>query len=376
MGFNYIELSRDDGYESSALPESGIAHCTYWLKQPAVTDLPAFSAFLCGFVGNLLPQLSMPPSGGGIVRALPLTHPFDPSLTIAGITKIVGQGQGTPTDSTEIGDLIPVTPQFMHYTDYWYTAEFKKQPYFITNNASVIPYTTTYYDPAGDLHNIWVAPEWERYCTFSVAPAPDTVNATTGSQMKFRVPGGAPGAPGNNTQFPGKTFVYLQNQVLEVTWHKVPYRYFFSAPSLDPYLTRFINTVNQNELFGYGPGELLFLGATPTVYMPLVQDFSAIYNSGYNGFLVQECTVKLRWLLTTRVGAESISPGTNGTANQNNVPFGHNLLPSFTDRKFHYVTTEDPSNPTDTTKWNAFFQSFAHELFFTDPMLAQPGGNP
>ncbi len=65
-------------------------------------------------------------------------------------------------------------------------------------------------------------------------------------------------APGvdqtDEAAFVGSPYVSLQNQAMELTWYQVPLRYVFDftrdGVTYKSYLSRFVNTVNQNEILG------------------------------------------------------------------------------------------------------------------------------
>lgn len=376
MSFNFLELTRGQGHVASSTAEDGTGNCVYKLKgvddntAPKVEQIGEFATYLCGGVDNIDPKATEHTDGnaGKIRRRMPKLHPFLKELSIAGITKIEGEGDGEAANSMQALGVPSVTDQFWHYQTYNFTAEFKRRPYFLLPDELIKRNRRTYTRPDGTDVDVYYAEEWRRFTTTTLAPTNDTVNATTGGQMKFRSTG-----PVDGFQYPGQVWVYMQNQILEMNWFLVPYRYFFKHGGNKPYLTRFVNTVNQFEIMGFDPGQLLFLGATPTPFLPQSTNVIKMLGIGVFESQSQLCNVKMRWLATSRESSDVPAAGTAGLANKNNIANGHNLQPSFTDRKFHYVTTEDVAAPLDDTKWRASFPSFPHELLFTDPMLAQAG---
>lgn len=378
MKYTFLELGRTDGYVTSSSAEDGNSRCTFQLQgvnestPPAVADLPAFISYLCGGVDNVEPKTTTwsDADAGKIRRRIPKLHPYVAELSVAGVTAITGTGTQVSGDSLQVLGLPPITDQFNHYTAYDYTVEMRRRPYFLLPDNLINRPKRTYYKPDGTGVDYYYAEEWNRYADRVLLPIPDTVNATAGGQMKFRAPGNAIDA----TQYAGQTWVYMSNQMLEVDWFLVPYRYFWNINGCKSYFSRFINTVNQYELFGFEPGQLLFLGGTPRPYIPQVVNAVNLLGISLAQSQSMLCNCKLRWLVTTRVGSDLPAAGAAGTGNLNRIANGHNLQPSFTDRKFHYVTAENPGVVGDVTKWYPTFDSFPHELFFTDPMLTQPGG--
>jgi hypothetical protein len=381
--YNYLELAREQGMKTSLSHEDGAAQCTYLLNgvnentAPPVSQLSGFASYLAGGVTNLHNKtvLHTVPEGGKIIRRLPKLHPFEPTLSAAGVASIAGVGKQTEANSLPLVGVPAVTEQFTHFTAYEYLVEFRKRRYFLLPDELIERPSATYYPPDGsEGKRYYYAEEWKRFTERTLVPAPDTVNATTGAAMKFRTASGA--APTGN-QYPNNVALYLENQLLEVTWYMVPYRYFFPATlegvTYKPYLTRFVNRVNQRDWWGFPKGSLMYLGATPSPFIPMTTNVLQFLGVGLSQSQDLLCNVKLRFLYTAREGTDVPTTG-NGLANLNNIPAGHNLQPRHTDRKFYYTTTEDPANPADTTKWFASYPSFPIELLFTDPLLIQPDG--
>lgn len=391
MARTFLELAREEGLVSGVSFEDGRATCNYHLSGKTENDFPtpndvrdAINEVL-GKVTNLYPQPveRFDDHAGKIRRKLPKCHPFL-EMPAAGITTIAGQGKqqaATPIRPLVYGpvDKSYITRQFTNYSNYRFTVEFRRRNYFLKSDERIARLISTYYRPGATMPQfVYSAKEWERFTWRTFAPMPDTVSTEYG-QMKFR----APAVPVDGAQFVGSPFVHLQNQAVEVTWYQVPLRYFFDytfgADTYRSYLTRFVNTVNQNAWFGYAPGTLLFKGATPEPYVPAVPDLAKL--PGFLGgtvFDVSEsllCNVKLNFIYTARTAAVAPNPDDlQFTSDKNIIPSGHNLQPNYTDRKFYYVSTYDSTSPTttlDQTKWKPCFESFPFELLFTDPLLKQ-----
>lgn len=394
--FNYLELARDEGLETSISQEDGSGSCTYQLQganaatPPTVRQLSDFVPFLIGTVNNLKKKVVRKDGNadaGKVRRTLPKLHPFIPTLTAAGVRSIKGEGTASAGTSVQILGLDPISTQFTHYTHYNYKIEFKKRPYFLVPDSQIVVTTSgaqPYYPPGstgpGSAKAYYYANEWVRYTSRTQAPTADTVSATTG-QMVLRT---ASGSDPNNWNFQGTTYQDLQNHIIEFTWYLVPYRYFLphteGGVTYKPYLTRFKNCVNQYEWNGYPRGSLLYLGATPQIFIPEVPAVTRFLGISVAQSQDLLCNVKLRFLYTTREGTDvpnddaGAGPVDAMFTDRNNVPAGHNLQPNFVTRLFYYATTEDPTAPADHTKWRASFPSFPFQLLFTDPLLVQPAG--
>lgn len=397
MAFNLLELTDNGGggMNTAVSPEEGSAEVTYRLygtsesTPPTVSVISQVFDYFCGGVSNLAPEVSHVGSssgvssggGGKIVRVLPPVHPFRPELSSAGVTSMVGVGQSTSGSAVRVFGLDPVNGQgfplgqFPHFTQYDYRVKFVKRPYFLLPDSKIEVRSGLYYYPPDGSSGllIFYADEWRRFTSTTRAPLPDTASATFG-QMKHRTQSGA--LP-DDKNFNGSPYLSLQNSTVEITWYNVPYRYMLDftvgGASYKSYLTRFVGTVNQHEWNGYAAGSLLYLGATPTSYIPaspVQQKLLGALAVGLDQSLM--CNIKLRFIHTARTGTDVPTTGHALLTNLNFVAAGHNLQPEYSKRLFYYCVT-DATGAADSAKAPSFY-SFPFQLFFTDPMLAQPAG--
>src|SRR5581483_3263460 len=121
--------------------------------------------------------------------------------------------------------------------------------------------------------------------------------------------------------------MFLNNELIKLTWYQVPMRYYTSPNS---YLRRFRGRVNQNAWnttnFGnYAAGELLYLGCNLKRYTPPLANAVYVLQPGLDDF-VKYCNLEIMLLYTKRpLGAGPLhAPG-----NDNYVVGGHNLNPYF-----------------------------------------------
>lgn len=381
MAFTGLELTTDGDRDNLGISqEEGASDVSYLLygtnesTPPTVAKLSEFIDFVNGGVSNLEPKVVSPGTAGAgkVVRVLPPVHPWRPELSAAAVVSLTGAGTQLVGNATQVFGLTPMVTQFPHWTQYQARVRFTKRPYFLLSDEKInLVSGSTYYKPDGTDVPYYYADEWRRFCTTTRAPTGDTVNATFG-QMELRTQSGD---PPNTNPYPGSVYVHLQNSVVEITWFQVPYRYCLdftiAGTTYKSYLTRFTNCVNQRAWNGYAPGTLLYLGATPTAYIPSTPKRQKLLNAlalGLDQSLLMN--VKLKFLHTSREGTDVPDTGNPLLTNLNNVAGGHNLQPYFGDRRFYYAA----SVATTDADRRASFESFPFELFFTDPLLAQPSG--
>lgn len=388
MAFNLLELT-DSGaglLNTAISPEDGSAEATFRLNgvneatPPTVSQISEVFDYFCGGVRNLTPKVVNPQSDGGgkISRILPPVHPFRPELSSAGVTSMSGIGDQHTGTAVQVNGLDPVKTLFAHWTAYDYRVKFTKRPYFLMPDEKIqVRSGMTYYPPdgAGGLL-FYHADEWRRFTKMTVSPLPDTVTATDpAGMMTFRTqtgtsPGGTPGH-----QFNGSPYVSLQNSMVEIEWFNIPMRYFqdhtVGGVLYRSYLNRFIGTVNQYDITICGRlferGSLLYLGTSPTSYIPSSPQIQRFINALALGLdQSMMANAKMRFIHTGRQGTDVPNAGHAILADLNRIPAGHNLQPHYAKRqKFYYVT-----DPTD----RPCHDSFPVQLFFTDPMLSQPAG--
>lgn len=376
MALNLLELT-DTPMVTAVTQEQGRAEATYRLSgededtSPTIGKISEAFNYFTGGVSNIAPAAVSPGSNGAgkVVRVLPPVHPFRPELSCSGTTSMQGSGRHELGISTAVYGLDPVTEEFPLFKQYDYRVEFTKRPYFLLPDEKIELKNEIYYPPDGSSGvQIYYAEEWRRFTSTTREPTGETTSCDTG-QMTFRTQSGT-GA--NGKTYTGRPFIFLQNEMIEITWYQVPYRYFLNIDGYKPYLTRFTNTVNQLEWNGFDAGSLLFLGATPTPYIPSAvkqQKFLNAIAVGLDQNLL--CNIKLKFLHTAREGTDVPTSGGLLT-NKNNIPAGHNLMANFGDRRFYYAVG-GTSADSDANR-NATFQSFPFSLLFTDPMLMQQGG--
>jgi hypothetical protein len=370
--FEYELWAKEDQLRTAISMETGAAQAIVHFQNPAeLSDLADFASFLTGSVGNSAVELNG--ISGKINRNLPLIHPFIPQLSVAGITSIVGASEGgkVSKDALAIIGLDSLVEQVDFYPSYLFAVELQKRKYFIKPDSRIGTTSNTYYPYDGSSGIAYqAANEWQRFTEEAIFPLPDTASATVGTQVLRTHTNQSPGVG----QFANSSFLFLQNQRVEIMWYQVPYRYFFSQTiagiTYKPYLTRFVNHVNQYAWNGREPGTLMFMGATPQIYIPQIPDIDDF------GEIAEDrlCNVKMTFLETSREVEDPPQTGDTMLTNLNYIPAGHNAFPNFADKNFYYAPTLGPAPSTDQTKWAAPFPSFPFELLFCDPLFVQPGG--
>ncbi len=374
MAFTFAEDTGDRG-ALALTQEQGKAQVTYRVTgtpdgtPPTQDDLDGVLRALIGGVNNIAPVATGwggSNLNGRIDRVLPPVHPFQNVLSLSAIESCVGVTEvHEEEDAIEVPGLDPITFSYPNYLQYVIKASFDKRPYFLRPNDLIPTGDGVYYTPAGTPRPYYYAAEWLRFTVQACSPRDDTATATYGMMSFFTASGLAP----NNAQYLGSPFVPLGNWNVEMTWMQVPARYLLDVDVdgvlFRSYLKRFIGTINQYDFYGFPAGSLQYLGASPQFYIPNNPTFTK-QGLGLDSGLDQDLlmNVKLRFLYTAREGTDL--PDRTAFVNRNQVPAGHNLQPNFADRKFYYTVSQTDFSPT--------YQSFPFELFWTDPLLAQPGG--
>lgn len=322
-------------------------------------------------------------NGGPLQRTLPYSHPLLPFWYARNISSIKGVGGGgvQPQISEDTTDLpitqeVPAIPSTTDGKSYWglypeyqYIIDFGPFPYAVVSDGVVQSNVSigAAYDDVGTIYSFGYAPEWIRYTNWIPDPRFESISYQYGV-MKFRV-NGNPSPNANNQPFGGFPKVFLPNQLIKFYWYQVPMRYIISAYS---YLNRFVGRINQNNWYNWSQGTLLYLGYKPGVYTPPVPKAQPVYQRdaadnliATNAFSTEKLVdLEMSFLWTTRTSLDA--PNSNSLINKNFIALGHNLLPWFSDRKFHYASTDDGNLPYTATQFPSWL-SVPFELLFTDP---------
>ena len=347
--------------------ESGKSTITYLLENPVVdqsqNDLQA--AIL-----EILGSVNYPASADGrLARTPPLAHPLFPFWMAVAIPGIKGLGEFTKTDAVPGFEVAPF-PEFALYKNYWLSVEFQPLPFPVCNDVVIQVRTGGWYDdtsttgtPSRGIYRY--AEEWNRFTDYDFTPQFENITAQKGN-MKFNCSANPP----NTHTFPAMPRVFLPNQMLKITWYRVPYRFITSTNS---YITRMVGRVNQNPwnngIQQFAPGTLLYLSYNAKRYTPPIQ--TQIWNGDV---FTYEKYVNLEFVFsyTTRLAGATVS---TAPPSQNFIAAGHNLQNWLSgDRKFYYVESA-PTTGSGIQK-TPIWRSAPIELLFTDPDSPQPGGDP
>ena len=292
---------------------------------------------------------------GRLIRTLPKAHPVfqyryvsDVGMYGVGVPALVNAKATNPSLGARA-----VTPLFSLYPKYNLQLEFAPRMYAVLPDNAVKSVTTTpanftagqlgsWYDQAGAQQTFTYVNEWVRFTDFEIMPQQDFITAQVGAGMIFRATGSV-----NGNVFVGMPRIYIPNRILKIIWYMVPYRYVTSANS---YLNKYIGQINQNDWWNWKAGELLYLNYNPTRYQPPVpktelHPWVPLFPGLGGPKTVSQAKLvdlELIFLLTKRTATDAPTP-----FNGNYVAKGHNLLPWYKDRKFHYATTaDDPATVT------------------------------
>lgn len=308
---------------------------------------------LLGMSQAILGGVNTDVGNGRLSRILPLAHPQWPWLYAVHYDV---RGIGAPVFTAGISPLeaLPM-PAFALYPVYEVTIDFENRDYAVLPDDNIETLPWTWFDVDGSTQETTIAMEWLRFTSYQAQPQNDWVTATIGNGLRFITANGSgntgtdPGAKGG-APIPTMPRALLPNEIIKMTWHFVPYRYYSSPNS---YLRRFRGRINQFAWYNWGRGELLYLNANPIRFTPpLLQPANWIFGSTT---VDKWCDLELYFMATKRDGVNVPSSVTN----PNSVAAGHNLLPWHGDNQFYYA--ENPATHMP------FFQSFAMELLFTDP---------
>lgn len=373
------------GMDTAISMEDGGATTTYQLygtgdpnkesyKPPSPQQVSSFFDYLLGGTSNLNPSVTSAGTAdaGKVVRTLPCVHPFRSELSVSAVESCTGAGKQYTADAIQIDGLRLITEQYPTFHTYQYKVKFSKRPYFLLPNDRISIYSNTYYPPDGGPGvEYQYADEWRRFTVTNRLPSPEAVSAKVPVPLTFKTASGV--TPLTGSQCDAQSSLYLQNSTVEIDWFQVPYRYMLDFGPYRSYLTRFVGTVNLWDWNGFERGSLLYLGATPQAYIPSTPksaDRTRYLEAGLDQSLVMN--VKLRFLHTARQGTDIPPPTSPLFTNKNNVAAGHNLLPNYETKRFHYVVGGLPTTPDPLR--NATNPAFPFELFFTDPLYLQPSG--
>lgn len=350
----------EPGQASFSTDGGGGKTATYWLTPETPDDLQTA-------ITDILGDTEIEAGDGRLTRALPKAHPQYPWLYAQAISSVKGYGitpQDLPSDLQDANPELEcptLASQYVWYRKYAYTIDFRPRPYAVTSDAEINVYEGAWFDYDGVEQEFTYADEWTRYTYTTVLPAADFITAQQG-EMAFVTTGNV--KPGGRT-YAAAPRMYLPNLQVKMLWQAVPYRYIYSENSI---LRDAIGTINQNAWNGYGAGDLLFLGFTPTPYTPIVPDL--VENATVNGKSIfstdRLCNLELNFLWTTRQTRAENLPSEPPGGNRNHVIGGHNLLPWLGSRRFYYAVSTGQAEGGLPLNCPSFL-SYPHELLFSDP---------
>ena len=339
--------------------ESGRGNGTYYLT--GVTDV----SDIYTAITELLGDVQYTPGAGPLVRTLPRQHPFLPWY-VAGISSMKGIG-GNYQLINNPGT--PFTSQFTSYalySEYVINVDFQPRPYPIFDDVYITGTSQTWIpETSGGANTVNYTSynEWERFTDIDADPSSDSVTVGVG-QMAFN----ATGLANDAFRFTGMPKMFLNNEMLKLTWYCVPYRYYSSSNS---YLRKFRGRVNQNAwntlAFGYfGVGELLYLGCKPKKFTPPLGNNTVVLSQGVIDY-AKFCNIEMTFLRTIRLlGATPLNAPTNG----NYVAANHHLTPFFgsgtqaLSHTFLYTSTVPTSGSSSAPLW---LSGPIPECLFLDP---------
>lgn len=370
MSYTWLEATDNRSPTGAGFSqEGGKCVSTWYLDAPTLSDLTNAPKAILGFVD--IAKGSGAFAGQRLITP-PICDPVYSQLFAESITGIRGVGQYTLADGNSPPDasITPISTHFALYPKYEYTVNFAPRPYNVMADNDIDVHHDSYYpETNGGTTGLpyFYFDEYLRYTTYDFTPANEAVTAQLG-QMTFNSTSSCNGSP-----YQGTAKMFLPNQILKVTMFNVPYRWILSDNSYIAGCSRrpsWIGRINQTAFYFldgilFDAGSLMYLGYQVQKFQPPVPGLETI-----GGTQVYEkiCTVTMNFLWTRRYlpsGETPARPPSNG----NYVVGGHNLLPWFVDRQFHYAdavpNTGLGSEPV------CEFLSAPLQLLWTDPDVDQ-----
>lgn len=373
------------------------------------------SEALLGLLGIAVPDMfrsdgqgGFLPASTGICRILPKAHPQWPWLFCDTVENIAGQQYQDAVDweATNLGlvgamEASPL-PTYARYREYELQASFSPKQYtlatdeFLEANKVDVWYTR----PDSLIQAFTMRPEWLRYLTVTKVPRVEMMSASQGTQVFM----GKSGAfPNGDAAGAGQIKAMVPCADVTFVWHAVPYSFIlgkgsantpFGPPALGDGLSVFDfagGTINQNAFLGFPAGTLLFMGAEPTNIRPVpFPEISLAFNMGGAKYLWSNsriCDIEMKFMYRNPK-----SPFTYPKSGEegNRVYAGHNLMLNAQDGQYYPVFWSkywDTGNPgpappatpkrntkpfPPTTGMGLTYNSFAHELLFSNPDYTVP----
>jgi hypothetical protein len=326
----------------------------------AVDGARATWPYYCGYLDmpdafiELLGTTEYDKSDGRLKRKLPKAHPQYPWLYAERVSNVQGVGKPVTFNITETYEVPLIVQKIAVYRTYLLTVEFLPRPYAVIGDINIPAVEKVWTDPDGEAQTYLSTMEHARFVDVDEDPDSDTVTAQHG-MMKFR------GGAANGRSYTGMPRMTVPKSLIRMRWFGVPLRYIRSANS---HLARFRNCINQFDFWDWERGSLLYKGfKILRRYPQLVPEVNPVF--GTNAFTPDKlCDIEIHLEHTTREIAAEVVP-----ANDNWIARGHNLMPSYVDRKFYYVTTSPlgPATPDDPAEWFPLYLSFPLDILFTDP---------
>lgn len=374
---SWLEATGDRGPTDAALTmKTGRHTLQYQINNAGIDGL---QQAITQILGTVRASTSSPK----LTRTLPVASPIFPYFYASAISGIRGVGAPAKTATSTLAKTVAASPftlpqpmpNIAMYPVWELSVEFTPRPYAamtddqIAGSSKIVTTWTPPPSTAGEvIANIdsIFCQEYIRFTDFDIVPQNDSITGTQGT-FTFRTK--TPGATIEGKSFQGMVRMLLPNQILRLRWHEVPLNYYMSANS---YLKRFVGYINQFDWFPWGgdvvfpAGSLLYIGTNPVQYTsPVIQ-----LQQWARGDLSTSklATMEMTFLVTSRIGGAS-EGGQMTPANANFIAAGHNLLPFFPNREYHYSVFN--SSAIDRTLQAPAWYSIPFDMLFTNPDFSQ-----
>ncbi len=300
-------------------------------------------------------------NGGKVKRVLPISAPDYPHMIADQIEEI--QGIGVATKATATSPLgVPCLPATALYQKYEMTVSFVPMTFSIFKDDELKLKDGSAFNDDGSTYSFKYYDEYNRYCEWWVEDGFEVIQAQFGSRYFVT---GSEAAP-HLIPFPGSITDRVPRPVVHFCWKRIPYRYVASRNS---WIRKYKGFINQDDFLSWKAGELLYLDAKVTRYLPGIP--TMYLDEGTNTFrthLGALCDVEFLWELREW---ETTDPPALTNGSQITVR-GHNAERWFRAPGQAYLAVSVGADPDDDSLWKTKYASRPFSRMFTDPDVTNP----
>jgi hypothetical protein len=299
------------------------------------------------------------PLKAGIQRKLPVAHPQFQWLFCERISNIEGVEFDSKIDATAEDAFFdtyveaPPITNYARYKRYEISLDFTPRPYAVLPDTNLSRYILTFINEDGTNEVKSHNQEFLRYTEYRRVPSSEYLTAENGQMIwKMDANPAAPVVLQNIAVAGGQLRMLIRSAQVEYKFYEVPYSFITSSKS---FIARASGLVNQLDWNGHKAGSLLMLGtAVDRVY---TSPFPEWVDTGDGYVPSQQKLCDLTFQMLERDQAPAIAY--TGIADNNEVPYGHNLLFNPQTALWYYAVNKNTGKPT--------YASFPFQLLFANP---------